>query len=63
MCAGLVEHDLGATPNVVANMGAVCDRFGVMSRKAFLIVPLCGALLIDIVAIPNIVWFINYFAK
>jgi len=34
-----------------------------MSYKAFLIVPLCGAVLIDLVGIPSIVWFINYFAK
>lgn len=63
MCAGMLGHGLGATPNAIANMGAVSERYGVVSRKAFLIVPLCGAVLIDIVAIPNIVWFINYFAK
>ncbi len=63
MCAGMIGHGLGATPNAIANMGAVTERYGVMSRKAFLIVPLCGAVLIDIVAIPNIVWFINYFTK
>lgn len=61
--AGLMGHGLGATPNAVANMGAVCERYGVMSHKAFLIVPLCGAVLIDLVGIPNIVWFINYFTK
>lgn len=63
MCAGMIGHGLGATPNAVANMGAVAERFGVVSRKAFLIVPLCGAVLIDIVGIPNIVWFMNYFGK
>lgn len=63
MCAGFTGHGLGATPNAVANMGAVCERYGVMSHKAFLIVPLCGAVLIDLVGLPNIVWFINYFAK
>lgn len=63
MCAGVMGHGLGATPNAVANMGAVCERYGVMSHKAFLIIPLCGAVLIDLVGIPNIVWFINYLAK
>ncbi|SDF67909.1 sodium/glutamate symporter [Sporolituus thermophilus] len=63
MCAGMIGHGLGATPNAVANMSAVAERYGVVSRKAFLIVPLCGAVLIDIVGIPNIVWFINYFTK
>ena len=60
MCAGFFGHGLGATPNAVANMGAVCERYGVMSHKAFLIVPLCGAVLIDLVGIPNIVWFISF---
>jgi ESS family glutamate:Na+ symporter len=63
MCAGMIGHGLGATPNAIANMGAVHERYGVISRKALLIVPLCGAVLIDFVGIPNIVWFINYFAK
>ena len=63
MVAGLMGHGLGATPNAVANMGAVCERYGVMSHKAFLIIPLCGAVLIDLVGIPNIVWFINYLTK
>jgi len=62
MCSGFCGHGLGATPNAVSNMGAVSDKYGMMSYKAFLIVPLCGAVLIDIVAIPCIVWFINYFA-
>lgn len=62
MCAGLMGHGLGATPNAVANMGAVSERYGLRSGKAFLIVPLCGAVLIDIFGIPCIIWFINYFA-
>jgi ESS family glutamate:Na+ symporter len=61
MCSGFAGHGLGATPNAVSNMNAVCERYQVMSYKAFLIVPLCGAVLIDLVGIPNIVWFINYF--
>lgn len=63
MCAGMIGHNLGVAPNAVANMDAVCRRYGVTVTKAFIIVPLCGAVLVDIVAIPNIVWFINYFAK
>ncbi len=63
ICSGFVGHGLGATPNAVSNMGAVCERYKVMSYKAFLIVPLCGAVLIDLVAVPNIVWFINYFTR
>lgn len=63
MCAGFMGHGLGATPNAVANMGAVCERYGVLSHKAFLIVPLCGAVLIDLVALPNIAWFIGFLTK
>ncbi len=62
ICSGFVGHGLGATPNAVSNMSAVCERYGVISYKAFLIVPLCGAVLIDLVGIPNIVWFINRLA-
>lgn len=61
LCAGFVGHGLGATPNAVANMGAVCDRYKVFSHKAFIVAPLCGAVLIDIVAIPAITWCLNVF--
>ncbi|MEU3019750.1 sodium/glutamate symporter [Nocardiopsis sp. NPDC007018] len=59
MVAGMVGHGLGGTPNAMANMDALNRRFGVRSEKAFLIVPLAGAVLIDIVALPWIVWCIN----
>ena len=62
MCAGAMGHGLGATPNAVANMGAVSEHYGIRSNKAFLIVPLCGAVLIDLVGIPCIVFFIGAFA-
>ncbi|HHY92455.1 MAG TPA: sodium/glutamate symporter [Firmicutes bacterium] len=60
MCAGMCGHGLGATPNAVANMGAVTEKYG-MSTKAFLIVPLVGAFLIDLFGIPSILTFINIF--
>jgi len=62
LCAGYMGHGLGATPNAVANMGAICDHYKVFSYKAFIIVPLCGAVLIDLVALPVITWFINAFS-
>ncbi|HCF7176214.1 sodium/glutamate symporter [Pseudomonas aeruginosa] len=62
LCAGFLGHGLGATLNAVANMGAVCEHYRVFSHKAFIIVPLCGAVLIDLVAIPAITWFINAFS-
>lgn len=60
MCAGMAGHGLGATPNAMANMGAVTEKFGPAPR-AMLIVPLVGAFLVDIIHIPNIIWFINFF--
>lgn len=60
MCAGMAGHGLGATPNAMANMGAVTEKFGPAPR-AMLIVPLVGAFLVDLIHIPNIIWFINFF--
>ncbi|MGE7622804.1 sodium/glutamate symporter [Viridibacillus sp. NPDC096237] len=60
MVAGFAGHGLGATPNAMANMTAVVNRFG-PSRKAFLIVPIVGAFLIDVFAIPIIITTINLF--
>lgn len=61
MCAGFMGHGLGATPNAMANMGAVSEHYKLRSTKAFLIVPLCGAVLVDFVSIPSISLFIGYF--
>ena len=63
MCSGMLGHGLGVTANAVADMDAVCKRYGVYSPKAFINVPLCGAVLVDIVGIPCIVWFINFFGR
>ncbi|WP_125152777.1 sodium/glutamate symporter [Clostridium rectalis] len=60
MVAGMAGHGLGATPNAMANMSSVTEKYG-HSTKAFLIVPLVGAFLIDLVGIPTIIWFINTF--
>jgi ESS family glutamate:Na+ symporter len=62
ICTGFLGHGLGAPPSAVSMMRAACDYHNVMSYKAFLIVPLCGAVLIDLVALPSIIWFINYFS-
>lgn len=61
MVGGFVGHGLGATPNAMANMDAITSRFG-PSRKAFLIVPLVGAFLIDVFAMPIIIISINLFS-
>lgn len=58
MVAGFMGHGLGATPNALANMDAFNQKYGVRSERAFLIVLLAGAVLIDIVALPWITWCI-----
>lgn len=53
MAAGQVGFGLGATPNAVANMKALVDRYG-PSPRAFLVVPVVGGFLIDLVNAVNI---------
>lgn len=60
MISGFLGHGLGATPNAMANMDAITQKFG-PSRKAFLIVPIAGAFLIDIFGVPIIITTINMF--
>ncbi|OKL36064.1 sodium/glutamate symporter [Domibacillus mangrovi] len=60
MVGGFTGHGLGATPNAMANMSAITQKYG-PSRKAFLIVPIVGAFLIDVFAVPIIITSINLF--
>ena len=62
MCAGMLGHGLGATPSAIVNMTAVKDRYG-MSRKAFMIVPIVGAFLVDIIYQPQTIAFIKFFVS
>jgi ESS family glutamate:Na+ symporter len=56
--SGMIGHCLGATPNAISNMTSVCEKYG-NSKKAFLIVPLVGAFLLDMFNMPSILLFIN----
>ncbi len=60
MCSGLCGHCLGATPSAIVNMTAIKDEYG-MSRRAFMIVPIVGAFLVDIVYQPQTIAFIKAF--
>ena len=60
MCAGLLGHGLGATPTAMVNMTSVKDEYG-MSKRAFMIVPIVGAFLVDIIYQPQTIWFIKTF--
>lgn len=56
--SGLIGHGLGATPNALANMTSISQKYG-YSEKAFLVVPLVGAFLLDVFTMPCIILFIN----
>lgn len=60
MISGMLGHGLGATPNALANMGSVTNKYG-HSPNAYLVVPLVAAFLLDIFSIPCILFFINIF--
>ncbi|MBU3159263.1 sodium/glutamate symporter [Clostridium frigoris] len=53
---------MGATPNAMANMGAITTKYGI-SPKAFFIVPLVGSLFIDFCNAGVITTFINLLSK
>ena len=62
MCSGLCGHGLGATPSAIVNMTAINEKYG-MSRKAMMIVPIVGAVLVDISYQPATVWCIKTFVQ
>ena len=47
LCAGMCGFGLGATPNAMANMSAVCYKYR-YTVKPFLIVPIIGAMFADL---------------
>lgn len=58
LAAGTCGFGMGATPNAMANMQAICDRY-VPSVKAYLIIPLIGSLFADFLNSLVITFFIN----
>jgi ESS family glutamate:Na+ symporter len=59
MAGGHCGFGLGATPNAVANMEAIAERFGPAPR-AFLVLPMVGAFFIDFTNALIITTFINW---
>ena len=47
MASGLIGFGLGATPNALVCMQAITNKYG-PSEKAFFVVPIVGAFLVDI---------------
>lgn len=60
IAAGHCGFGLGATPNGIANMDSVSEKYG-YSQMAFFVLPIVGALFIDFVNALNIQLFINFF--
>lgn len=58
LSAGTCGFGMGATPNAMANMQAICERY-VPSVKAYLIIPLIGSLFADFLNSLVITFFIN----
>ena len=58
LSAGTCGFGMGAMPNAMANMQAICDRY-VPSVKAYLIIPLIGSLFADFLNSLVITFFIN----
>ena len=59
LCAGICGFGLGATPNAMANMSAVCYKYH-YTVKPFLIVPIIGAIFTDIINTGIITLFLNF---
>ena len=58
LSSGVCGFGMGATPNAMANMQAVCEKYA-PSVKAFLLVPLVGSLFADFLNSLAITFFIN----
>ena len=59
LSAGVCGFGMGATPNAMANMQAVCEKYE-PSVKAYLLVPLIGSLFADFLNSLVITFFINF---
>ncbi|KGK86666.1 sodium/glutamate symporter, partial [Clostridium sp. HMP27] len=62
MAAGHCGFGMGATPVAMANMRSVVERFG-QAPRAFFVLPIVGAFLIDFSNALIITTFANIFAK
>jgi ESS family glutamate:Na+ symporter len=58
LCAGMCGFGLGAIPNAMANMSAVCYKYR-YTVKPFLIVPIIGAMFADLINTGMITLFLN----
>ena len=59
LAAGTCGFGMGATPNAMANMQAVTEKY-LPSVKAFLLVPIVGSMFADFLNSLTITFFINF---
>jgi len=59
LCAGMCGFGLGATPNAMANMSAICYKYR-YTVNPFLIVPIIGAMFTDLINTALITLFLNF---
>lgn len=62
LSGGFMGWGLGIAATAVVCMSAIVDKYEKESPKSFLIAPLCGAVFVDVVAIPTIIFFISLFS-
>ena len=62
LSAGQVGFALGATPNGIANMQSVCDKYK-HSHIAFFVMPIVGALFIDFFNVAIISGFFSFMSR
>lgn len=58
MASGTCGFGLGATPNAIANMNAMCERFG-SAHTAYFVIPLIGAFVVDFLNASILMIFMN----
>ena len=58
ICSGICGFGMGATPNAMANMQVICEKYA-PSVKAYLLIPLVGSLFADFLNSLVITLFIN----
>ncbi len=58
ICSGVCGFGMGATPNAMANMQVLCEKYA-PSVKAYLLIPLVGSLFADFINSLIITLFIN----
>lgn len=61
IAGGHCGFGMGATPNGVANMESICDKF-VYSKMAFFVLPIVGGMFIDFTNVFIIILFLSFFA-